>query len=198
MQQYEAVALANDLRFSLHKILAEDLHCFGIVSLAGCNDVVVHLLRDMDRLYALHQKLVHPAKHVAYTAFWIRKIKPVSCAYPFSHVESATKRNAPIDEGEELADANEKICLYYMRRLICEYVAHKQIATPAKLTLEKFISNINGVFDDFVKDTSPGPALNNRFEAMIYDMRYRTFGPHHYVHTVNYLLREAGAATWKS
>lgn len=196
MSQTDAVALANDLRFSLHQILEEDLKCFGIVSLAGCHDVIVHLSRDMDRLYALHQTLVHPAKHVAYAAFWIRKIKPVSCAYPLAEIATAQKKKTLVDDGSELADVNERICLYYTRHLICEYVKHKQIATPAELTTEKYISNIQLIFDRFVKDESPGPALNNRFEAMIYDMRYRTYGPHHYVHTVNYLLKDA--ITWKS
>jgi hypothetical protein len=172
------------------------MRCSGIVSLAGCNDVIVHLDRDMDRLYALHQIVVHPAKHVAYAAFWIRKIKPVSFAWPMDAIADAKKRNAIVDEGLEVADINERICLHYMCHQICEYVKNAQIATPASFSIDKYVDNIRHTFSEFIIDRAPGPALNNRFEAMIYDMRYRTFGPHHLVHTVNYLLKEAAA--WKS
>ena len=61
------VEAAHDLRFTLEQILQEDLRCFGFVSFASCFETIVHLQRDIDRLYALHQKLVDPAKHVAYS-----------------------------------------------------------------------------------------------------------------------------------
>jgi len=187
----QIVAAAHDLRFTLDQILREDLQCFGIVSLANCHDVIVHLHRDIDRLYALHQKLVHPAKHVAYAAFWIRKIKPVASAFYLSDIDDAKKGGRLVDEGREVADINERIALFYLWRLIETYVAERQIALPAGLSTEKYIKNISSVFQDFVADRSLGPALNNRFQAVLYDMRYRTFGPHHLVHIAAYLLREA-------
>lgn len=182
---------AHDLRFSLHEILEGDLRCYGHVSYANCHDVIFHLDRDIDRLYALHQILVHPSKHVAYTAFWIRKIKPVSNAFLLSDIEEAAKRKTPVDEKLEIADINERICLYYIWRSIATYIEHEQIARPSNLTKKQYIENVEQVFRDFVADKSPGPALNNRFNAVLYDMRYRTFGPHHLVHIATYLLREA-------
>lgn len=83
------VEQANDLRYTLGVILCKDLKCFGTVSLACCYDVVEHLQHDMDRLYAVHQTLVHPSKHVDYAAFWIRKLKPVDTSYPISEVDKA-------------------------------------------------------------------------------------------------------------
>jgi hypothetical protein len=169
LSETQIVIAAQDLRLTLDQILREDMGCFGIVSLAHCHDVIVHLHRDIDRLYALHQKLVHPAKHVAYTAFWIRKVKPVASAFHLSDIDEARKKG----------------------RLVETYVVEEQIQTPPNLTTNKFIKRLSKVFRNFVDDISPGPTLNNRFEAVVYDMRYRTFGPHHLVHIAHYLLKEA-------
>ena len=98
----ESIELANDLRFTLAVILREDLRCTGNVSLACCYDVIEHLQRDMDRLYAVHQTLVHPSKHVAYAAFWIRKLKPVDTSYPISEFERAKNNGLLIDESLEI------------------------------------------------------------------------------------------------
>jgi hypothetical protein len=182
---------AHDLRFSLHEILEGDLGCYGFVSYANCYDVIFHLDRDIDRLYALHQKLVHPSKHVAYTAFWIRKIKPVSSAFFLSDMKIAEKRKAFVDEKLEVADINERVCLYYIWRSVATYIEHDQIALPKNITKDRYIENVERIFQEFVADRSTGPALNNRFNEVLYDMRYRTFGPHHLVHIATYLLREA-------
>jgi hypothetical protein len=191
LSETQIVIAAQDLRLTLDQILREDMGCFGIVSLAHCHDVIVHLHRDIDRLYALHQKLVHPAKHVAYTAFWIRKVKPVASAFHLSDIDEARKKGSVVDEGLEVTDINERIALYYIWRLVETYVVEEQIQTPPNLTTNKFIKRLSKVFRNFVDDISPGPTLNNRFEAVVYDMRYRTFGPHHLVHIAHYLLKEA-------
>ncbi len=191
MSQSDAVRQANDLRYSLHAILTEDMDCVGVVSLGACHDVIVHLQRDMDRLYAVHQTLVHPSKHVAYAAFWIRKIKPVSMAYPATKVSSALQGGPAVNDADEIVDINERICLYYTLRLLVAYVVHDQIPTPNGMSTAVFVDRIQAAFDRYVNDEEPGPALSDQFESLVYDMRFRTFGPHHVVHVVSYLLREA-------
>jgi hypothetical protein len=185
------IEFAHDLRFALAAILKQDMKCIGEVSLACCQDVVVHLQRDIDRLYAVHQKLVHPSKHIAYAAFWIRKVKPVSSAYPITEFDRAKRRNSPLDEGKEVSDVNERICLFYTLKLLNAYIKDGHIETPKGSKTSAFLQRLHRVFVQFVTDSQPGPALNDRFEAIIYDMRFRTFGPHHVVHLVNYFLSEA-------
>ena len=133
------------------------MNCVGIVSLADCNDVIVHLDRDMDRLYALHQTVVHPAKHVAYTAFWIRKIKPVSYAWPLDAIQKARAEGGDVDEGLEQADINERICLQYLCHQICVYVESGQISTPQPLSAERYAESIRRTFIAFVEDKLLGP-----------------------------------------
>jgi hypothetical protein len=191
MGNRELVEQANDLRYTLDVILREDLNCFGTVSLACCYDVVQHLQHDMDRLYAVHQTLVHPSKHVAYAAFWIRKLKPVDTSYHISVVEEAISNNEIIDESLEVRDINERICLYYALHLLKSYVIRNQVQAPINLSTDQFIANIEEAFPRFASEPEWGPVLPNRFEAIVYDMRFRTFGPHHVVHLVNYILREA-------
>jgi hypothetical protein len=187
------VEAAHDLRFTLEQILQEDLRCFGFVSFASCFETIVHLQRDIDRLYALHQKLVDPAKHVAYAAFWIRKIKPVSNAFPLLSIAEAKKNGGVVDEGLELTNVNEQIALFYIWRLIEAYLSDGQIAPPHGLSKSQYIKNIATVFERFIADEAERPILNVRFDTILYDMRYRTFGPHHLVHIAHYLLREAAA-----
>jgi hypothetical protein len=182
---------AGQLRYTLDVILREDLKCIGTVSLACCYDVIEHHSRDIERLYAVHQKLVHPSKHIAYAAFWIRKLKPIDSSYPLSEIEEAINSDRPINESLELRDVNERICLWYTFRLLSSYVSRGYIKVPSGLSVEKFTKNIESVFVDFITEQTEGPVLSDRFEAHVYDMRYRTFGPHHVVHLVNYLLTEA-------
>jgi translation initiation factor 2 beta subunit (eIF-2beta)/eIF-5 len=139
----------------------------------------------------VHQKLVHPSKHIAYAAFWIRKLKPVDSSYPVSEIERATRTKTPIDESLEIRDVNERICLHYMFRLLNSYVSEGHVKPPHKLKKDDFLANIHRVFINFINERDQIPVLNDRFEAIVYDMRYRTFGPHHVVHLVNYLLTEA-------
>lgn len=189
----QIITHAAELRYALQDILREDLKCMGTVSLACCYDVVEHHDRDMDRLYTVHQpkKLVHPSKHIAYLAFWVRKLKPVDSSYPISEVEEAIKLDRPIDDSREVRDVNERICLWYMFRLLNACIGIGQIAPPNGMTADKFLSNLDSVFLKFREEPSGGPVLNDRFDAHVYDMRYRTFGPHHLVHLANYLISEA-------
>jgi hypothetical protein len=187
----QTIELGLELRFTLDVILREDLKCMGTVSLACCYDVIEHHSRDIERLYAVHQQLVHPSKHIAYAAFWIRKLKPVDTSYPISEVEKALRSKKQIDKSLELRDVNERICLHYTFRLLNEYVSSGHIKPPKGTAKETFLVNIERVFRNFVNGGDAGPVLNDRYEAIVYDMRYRTFGPHHVVHLVNYLLTEA-------
>jgi hypothetical protein len=187
----ETIELGQALRFNLDVILREDLQCMGTVSLACCYDVIEHHNRDIERLYAVHQKLVHPSKHIAYAAFWIRKLKPVDSTYPIAEIERAIRTKTPINQSLEVRDINERICLYYTFSLLNEYVNDNHIELPSGVSKEDFLVNIGRVFRKFVSGGDIGPGLTDRYEAIVYDMRYRTFGPHHVVHLVSYLLTEA-------
>jgi hypothetical protein len=187
----ELIDLGHELRYALSVILREDLHCVGNVSLACCVDIAQHHDRDIERLYAVHQRLVHPSKHIAYAAFWIRKLKPVDTSYPIAEYERASHESTQLDESMEVKDINERICLHYAFRLMLCFVEGGSIAPPKGQSKKSFLKNLNWAFENFLEGKDSGPVLSDRFESVVYDMRYRTFGPHHVVHFVNALLSEA-------
>ena len=191
MKIEELITLGHDLRYSLSVILREDLHCVGNVSLARCVDVVEHHDRDIERLYAIHQVLVHPSKHIAYAAFWIRKLKPVDGSYPIAENERALRQNTPLNKSLEIRDINERICLHYAFKLLLVFVEKDGISPPNKQSKATFLKNLNRAFQNFSQGNLDGPVLSDKFESVVYDMRYRTFGPHHVVHFINALLSEA-------
>jgi hypothetical protein len=191
MKPREILPYAQELRYTLNVLLRDDLKCYGSISLACCYDVIEHHMRDIERLYAVHQKLVHASKHIAYLTFWIRKLKPVDTSYPISEIERAISTSSAIDESVEVRDVNERICLYYMHTLLKSSAADGRIKPPGVMPKEDFIANIDLAFNNFLTEGNGGPVLDNRFGAVVYDMRYRTFGPHHVVHLVNHILTEA-------
>jgi hypothetical protein len=193
LKKREIILHAAQLRFNLQEVLEEDLGCGGTVSLACCYDVIEHHDRDMDRLYTVHQpkKLVHLTKHIGYLAFWIRKLKPVDSSYPAPEIEEAARNKRSIDETKEVRDINERICLWYMFHLLRASIGTGQLPTPPGLSADKFQSNLDAVFLKFRKEPAGGPVLADQFDVHVYDMRYRTFGPHHLVNLANYLISEA-------
>jgi hypothetical protein len=211
LDKQQLIKYAVRLRYTLQDILSEDLKCMGTVSLACCYDVVEHHDRDMERLYKVHQRtrLVHQSKHIAYAAFWIRKLKPVDSSFPITEVEDAIKSKRPIDETKEVRDVNERICLWCMYRLLRAAIIDGKVEPPKGMTVEQFLPQLDSVFLKFREEPASGPAseepvsgpasqqpaawpvLKDRFDAHVYDMRYRTFGPHHLVHLVNYWFSEA-------
>ena len=202
LDKQQIIKYALKLRYTLQDILTEDLKCMGTVSLACCYDVIEHHDRDMDRLYKVHQpkKLVHQSKHIAYVAFWIRKLKPVDSSFPITEVSEAFSSNREIDPTQEVRDINERICLWYMYRLLRAAIIAGQVEPPSGMTVDEFLPKLDRVFLKFRKEPAgeptpeepaAWPVLKDRFDAHVYDMRYRTFGPHHLVHLVNYWFSEA-------
>ncbi|WP_339163598.1 hypothetical protein [Methylobacterium bullatum] len=194
MTPYQISRLALDLHEKLSDILDNDLNYDGHVSISICNQIIIHHFRDMDRLYAVHQKLVQPSKHIAYLAFWIRKLKPVSQAYKKASVTKYGSKERLIAEfpQEEVEDVNEKCSLYYAVALLNTFLQSGNIKVPSGMTKVAYTTRLANIMGDYFRgDDSSGMNLGNRYEAVLYDMRYRTFGPHHFVHIINHLLAEA-------
>ena len=142
----------------------------------------------MDRLYATHHERVHATKACSYLSFWVRKLKPISDAYPATAL--------PV-EGEEIPfeaevlDINEQVAIHLAIKLarICVSDGHVKFSD----TLSR--SEVLKVFDRTAKEYlvssfEDGMSMGIRFENLVYDMRFRTFGPHHLTHMLTHLLRE--------
>jgi hypothetical protein len=169
---------------SIKDVLIE-LDVRAAVSFPVCEEIIIHHGRDIDRLYATHHQYVHPTKHCSYLAFWIRKLKPISDAYPLSAIED------PIPFSESITDINEKVALFIGLRSLCKYVRDGDITLPKMLSEEKRISIFTKLTEEYLDSSAEdGMSMGNRFVMLTYDMRFRTFGPHHLTHVFTQILRE--------
>ena len=187
------VAFAASLANSIVEIAKERFETDPVVSFNVCVECSVHIHKNISRLYETHQNAgnildakVDPLKIFANIAFWIRKLKPISSAF---RVES-------VDEDVEIVDINEKLSLYLAEALVAN-AAYRGLLADMKRNLDisdrAFATNIVEIFRNFddVISTSEEPT-NTMRQRMIYDMRFRTYGPHHLSHVLTQVVMAAG------
>lgn len=182
---------ATNLKTLLERLLTEKCQCLGRVSMHTCQEVIVHHERDLMRLGSLHPNGIHPSKHIGYLAFWIRKLKPVSNAYPLSVVSEY--EDGIIPDGKEVLAINEILSIYVAKHLTISYIEDGHIEPTLTTNLrQQFIKNIVNLMTDVLSARiDAGHMQGSVFRAFIYDARYRTFGPHHVVHFINHVLYAA-------
>jgi hypothetical protein len=182
--------LAEELYDTLEKILADDLKAEAEISFRICEEIIVHHLRDMDRLYAIHHALVHPTKHCSYLAFWVRKLKPIYKAVKIDLVATATNR-AEVEIEHEITNVNEIVAIHCALRNLRTYIADDLAGLDPTKSPAEYLGILEDVLIDFFNE--PNGAFDpagTRGKALVYDMRFRTFGPHHLTHTLVNILRE--------
>lgn len=184
--------LACELHRKLEEILVDYCECIGRVSLRCCEDIILHHERDLLRLRAIQADGIHPTKHIGYLAFWVRKLKPISCAFPTSLIITTDDRHQ-IDEKEEIALINELAAVYLSQHLLMSYADDGVIFQAENEKQKKtFMSALlKSMRFSILDDHALGPSTISLLTNIIYDMRYRTFGPHHLVHILNHLIYAA-------
>ena len=142
------------------------------------------LVRDLERLVERQGDSVSIYKYAGYWAFWIRKIKPITFAIPSDRTSlsiAGTVRS--FDLQHEHTDINERVSLEIAIALIKRHRLENQTSGAdsvraacsgrgmcnGQICLEKF-------WDQYTR-FNDGEFSNYLF----YSMRFRTFGPHHYV-----------------
>lgn len=190
---------AAGLHALLYKLIAQNMGSFAFVSYQTCEDIVDHHERDLKRLIALHQqKSIDPAKHIGYLVFWVRKLKPISAAFPRQLMQNEDggflADTTSLPREAEVVSINELVSIYLAQHLILTYVKRGGIAPELTTDAERasLTSKINDIINDILTSrTDAGHVAGNAFGAFVYDMRYRTFGPHHVVHFVNHVIYAA-------
>lgn len=152
------VDITEKLERTVPKVLAKygiDWHEFE----PGCFDeVAANTAKDLEKLAVYQNESVDPHKQIGYSAFWIRKLKPIKVAHS--------------RDNKVFSCVNEHLSLW----LACEQlISHldTQAETkgdPARRIRDQIVERIG----KFLKDTK---GIN----YLIHCMRSRTFGPHHYV-----------------
>lgn len=177
--------LAQSMQAQISKLLRNKMDVRADISRAVVYDVMDRWNYDMRRILANNSSGVRPSKHVAFLAFWIRKLKPVSHAVP--------ARSGDIPDGmryssadSEILGINEHLAIWLAFERLENFVrngkvevADRKTGNPRVITYDK--DKFSTAVAEFCgQRLSPGG--KTVIEVLVEDMRYRTFGPHHLVH----------------
>ncbi len=184
--------LLSNIRQILDKMRVD-----GLISRQVTHDVTLRWARDVNRLNdGQGPNGLSPLKYIAYQAFWVRKLKPVAHAWPREEVRAAEQEERKLSQGLEVVTVNEQVAIRLIIRLALKYAEENQYPSPDYngYTIARPIppGHLREYFRAYlqhpVKDSMPaspegeaerhGTTLDN----LIYNMRYRTFGPHHMTH----------------
>lgn|GEM_PF-2518521 len=160
------------------------------VSYKIVEEVTIHFWRDIERLYATHHEQIHATKACSYLAFWVRKLKPISDALPIPIAERIDgSENFP--HHAEINDVNEQISVHLAVQLARNCIRDSRIVVSDKLSIKEALKVFDNVTADYLtSEFEDGMSMGMRFESIVYDMRFRTFGPHHLTHMLTHMLRE--------
>lgn len=160
-----------------------------------CEDVYRHWKKDIDKLidYHDHQHGVGIEKVIGYLSFWIRKLKPLSFARPLL---SISESDGAVVVNEQFAHnhINELVSIYVVKLLLEGYFDEKanQATGERQKYYRQVVSNVGVSFNKLFASLLDGSLHKSFLYTCVYDMRFRTFGPHHVAHMVRYLIDNAG------
>ena len=174
--------LRSQIEFAL-----EDCGFKAQISPLRLAEAVYHWQKDIARLSENQDDGVNPAKYISYFSFWIRKIKPINDAFHAMDITYESE-GACAHYTKEVTDINERISLFLAMSQLLAYAKNGQldgvdpndpdprvggIIAQRVLSLKSFFVR----FMNFSADV--GATKGSNYASLVYDMRYRTFGPHH-------------------
>lgn len=115
---------------------------------------------DLVKLDLYHREGTQFSKFAGYVAFWVRKLKPITCAYD--------------NDNNIVEDINEKLSVWLALELL------RQDYIKSNKSSDELLRH----FDQKAKLVLDPKQLN----YIIHCMRARTFGPHHYVIMINMMI----------
>jgi hypothetical protein len=181
---------------TLYEVLCElckvhDLVAY--VSLKTCEEIVDRFRHDVARLLeGKNQRNIHPAKYVGYLCFWVRKLKPISRAFSRTETQKAKDRGGALAHQDEIITANETVTVSLCVLWLFKFCKAGKIPELNGMTVDRAKERLsNAMFDVLNLGSDVGAREGSILESVTYDMRYRTFGPHHLVHLNYHILSVA-------
>src|SRR5688572_18398137 len=147
--------------------------------------VARYFLRDINRIRDRQDDSISSIKFAGYWGFWIRKLKPLSNAFRFGSDKN--------DHNNEVIEINELVALEISVAFILRigtFAEQKVVIDLMRGNCKQRQSNacdgtecVRQSAIEFMKFRN---ALNLR--CIIYSMRHRTFGPHHFVTNLDHIV----------
>lgn len=181
--EVKIIAVAS--RLLIRKILI-DLNIVCDVSDKIVAEMSTYFLRDLNRLREQQKEKVSSIKFAGYWGFWLRKLKPISNAFI-----RGSDRNNPRNE---VAHINElvalEISISYILKIAGISDTGGSITDPIRGACSKHLSKecdgsecVKKSAYDFLRFQNAG-----NLKYLIYSMRHRTFGPHHFVTNLDHMV----------
>lgn len=149
-----AVVYARDVESLIYAILKERGIGFNEVPRSYIQEAAYNASKDIHKHMLYHPDGLEQLKVIGYLCFWVRKIKPIIGA---------------TEMGKPLKEANEIVAVHMAGELCVKYAR----AYPGDIP-EKDPEAVKKRVTSFLRD-------KRRIKYLVHSMRYRTFGPHHFV-----------------
>lgn len=156
------------------------LHDRLYISDAILYETVLFWLRDLYKLDYQQRGNVSLSKYAGYLGFWVRKLKPVSNAFPSENTEPKA----------EITNINEIIALDISISVIIHELRQDDKSRSFLDTLSIRCEKCPGQSNCFSRYVKHYFSYNGRAKQhyLTYSMRSRTFGPHHFVNELDHLI----------
>ena len=160
------------------------------VSYSATEEVIVHFWRDIERLYAIHHEQVNSTKSCSYISFWVRKLKPISDAYPKASISNLSDNDVP-PHFAEVTNINEQVAVILALRVLRNSIEDYGAISVVDMTCDTILTIFDQVANAYLtSEVEDNLSMGLRFEMIVYDMRFRTYGPHHLTHILTHIMRE--------
>lgn len=197
---------ALKLRDNLRVFLERHFDAQADVSELLCIEASIHFHKDIQKILQTHQSdgqlvldgQVDPLKIISYMVFWIRKVKPISNCYHKADIEKAPR---PTDL--EIADINERVSIslgQYLTLKLCLAGRLEKMKINKNISKDIVYERLQKIFANYkdlivCEDDEDCNLVNKNsvYERMVYDMRFRTFGPHHFTLLLTQAVSMAGS-----
>ncbi|HLO77922.1 MAG TPA: hypothetical protein VK196_15820 [Magnetospirillum sp.] len=172
-------------------------------------DVIKRWDKDIRRVSEVQDGNVSAVKYIAYQTFWLRKLKPVTSAFRVADIAAAEEKSKLSEESamrwlanQEVIDINEQLAvavavkhlLWYAKSgdfpapyAAGQFDANTQVGAPVPFDVDA----LRRYLQYFLKYSATKPTGAQRKttrDNLVYNLRYRTFGPHHLTHVFEQAL----------
>ena len=180
----EEVAQVAAITHKFIRIIVDRIGVECDISSLIITEIATSFVKDIKRLTDHQDNGISVTKYVGYWAFWIRKLKPVSSAFMNDDTQRSFNETPIIgDHTQELVYINEIISLEFAITFLADIRSNIPDNADLYDPIRTQCSNTSCKGSDcFIKTVDMYFTMNGgeNIHYILYSMRFRTFGPHHY------------------
>lgn len=167
------VIVLRDKSFSLISAILSSIKVEATIDKDILEDVAHFFLRDIYRIDRQQKSSISVSKFAGYWAFWLRKLKPISG--PKALTDEAKKYS-------EARSINEIVSLQFGLEMLMKFRGSDGLSDNVMRSCKRKSEKLCDGSQCLKKYSEKYLDFDNEFyhEYIIYSLRNRTFGPHHF------------------